>query len=162
MQETPAYLTMNSFLGPLTAVYKGPALCFLGFGEKAALEAVRLWPTATKTTDSTRLATLLNQLTAHSTPPLSLEGTPFQRAVWAHLATIPAGSVTTYKEVATQLGRPTAVRAVANAIGQNPVSFFLPCHRVIGSDGTLRGYRWGLAVKKKLLDFEQETLKTHR
>lgn len=90
-------------------------------------------------------------------PELALdpEGTPFQHRVWKALQAIPAGETRTYTEVAAALGVPTAVRAVARACATNPVSLLIPCHRVVGADGSLRGYRWGLARKRRLLDGEQ-------
>jgi len=85
-------------------------------------------------------------------------GTPFQQQVWAKLTMIPYGTTLTYQTLALQLGKPQSVRAVANAVGRNPLSIILPCHRVIGSDGTLTGYAGGLACKRKLLDSEQQGL----
>lgn len=82
-------------------------------------------------------------------------GTPFQKAVWDQLARIPYGEVWSYKEVAEKIGHPLAVRAVGSAIGRNPLSIVLPCHRVVGSNGTLRGFAGGLFRKKILLDLEQ-------
>ena len=88
--------------------------------------------------------------------PLDLRGTAFQLKVWEALRRIPAGETRTYGELAQDLGDPKSVRAVAQACGANPVSLVIPCHRVIGSDGKLTGYRWGLERKRRLL--EQETL----
>jgi AraC family transcriptional regulator of adaptative response/methylated-DNA-[protein]-cysteine methyltransferase len=81
-------------------------------------------------------------------------GTPFQKKVWSALQTIPYGSTVSYKEQSTAIGLPKAVRAVANANGMNPISIVIPCHRVIGSDGTLTGYGGGLWRKKFLLELE--------
>lgn len=86
--------------------------------------------------------------------PLDLRGTEFQRQVWASLATIPYGETISYAEQAERLGRPSAVRAVAAANGKNPVGIVVPCHRVIGSDGSLTGYAAGLPVKRWLLAHE--------
>ena len=83
-----------------------------------------------------------------------LHGTPFQKAVWEFLLTIPCGSTLTYKHVAEGIGKPAAIRAVGTAIGRNPVSLLVPCHRVIGSNGALTGYAGGLELKAKLLDIE--------
>jgi methylated-DNA-[protein]-cysteine S-methyltransferase len=90
--------------------------------------------------------------------PLHLQGTPFQKAVWDALGHIPYGETRTYSEIATQLGKASAVRAVAAAIGANPALIFVPCHRVIGKDGTLTGYRGGLDMKKELLTLENAVL----
>lgn len=86
--------------------------------------------------------------------PLDLRGTPFQIEVWQALRTIPPGERITYRELAVRLGRPEAVRAVASAIARNPASILLPCHRVVGSDGSLRGYAGGLHAKRYLLEHE--------
>lgn len=78
-------------------------------------------------------------------------GTPFQRAVWAVLRQIPAGQTRQYGDIAAAIGAPLAVRAVGAACGRNPLALFVPCHRVIGSDGRLTGFAWGIAVKESLL-----------
>ncbi len=87
--------------------------------------------------------------------PLDLRGTAFQRAVWEALLTIPYGKTRTYGEIATQIGRPRAVRAVGRAVGANPISLIVPCHRVVGRNGALVGYGGGLAIKRALLALEQ-------
>ncbi|HZU10881.1 MAG TPA: methylated-DNA--[protein]-cysteine S-methyltransferase, partial [Pseudacidobacterium sp.] len=87
--------------------------------------------------------------------PLDVRATAFQRRVWEALRRIPRGQTRTYSQIAKEIGQPTAVRAVARACATNPVAVVVPCHRVIGSDGTLTGYRWGLERKKKLLELEQ-------
>jgi methylated-DNA-[protein]-cysteine S-methyltransferase len=81
-------------------------------------------------------------------------GTPFQRDVWRALAKIPYGTTTTYAKIAADIGKPDAVRAVGAANGKNPISILVPCHRVIGKDGSLTGYAGGLANKKVLLALE--------
>ncbi|RMO80304.1 ADA regulatory protein [Pseudomonas syringae pv. philadelphi] len=86
--------------------------------------------------------------------PLDIRGTVFQERVWQALRNIPAGSTATYTEIATQLGMPSAVRAVANACGANKLAVAIPCHRVVRSDGSLSGYRWGVERKRKLLEIE--------
>jgi methylated-DNA-[protein]-cysteine S-methyltransferase len=90
--------------------------------------------------------------------PLFFAGTPFQRAVWAGLLDIPYGQTVSYRELAEQLGRPTAARAVGLANGKNPISIIVPCHRVVGSGGDLTGYGGGLTRKRQLLDFERDEL----
>jgi len=86
--------------------------------------------------------------------PLAPVGTPFQLTVWQALRTIPYGHVRSYAMIATQIGRPTASRAVGMANGRNPLSIIVPCHRVIGSSGALTGYGGGLDRKRALLDLE--------
>lgn len=87
--------------------------------------------------------------------PLDFAGTPFQKSVWRALLTIPFGETRSYGEIARQIGRPTAFRAVGAANGRNPISIVAPCHRVIGSTGKLTGFAGGLAAKQRLLDLEQ-------
>jgi len=86
--------------------------------------------------------------------PLDLHGTPFRLAAWRALAAIPYGETRTYAEQAVLLGRPAAARAVGAANGRNPLSIVLPCHRVVGSDGSLRGFAGGIGVKAALLALE--------
>lgn len=90
------------------------------------------------------------------TVPLMFAGTDFQKAVWSELLNIPYGRTATYAEIARRMGMPNAVRAVANANGANALSVFVPCHRVVGSDGTLTGYAGGLDAKRALLALESE------
>lgn len=92
--------------------------------------------------------------------PLHLHGTPFQQRVWAALQEIPYGETTTYGELAVEIGRPSASRAVGLANGRNPVGVIVPCHRVVGSTGSLTGYGGGLDRKRYLLDFERKTRST--
>lgn len=88
--------------------------------------------------------------------PITIAGTALQMQVWRELLTVPYGNTISYRELAERVGRPRAVRAVANAVGANPLSLFVPCHRVIGSDGTLTGYAGGLETKRYLLQLEQK------
>ncbi|MBX3563369.1 MAG: methylated-DNA--[protein]-cysteine S-methyltransferase [Sphingomonas sp.] len=87
--------------------------------------------------------------------PLDFRGTDFQKSVWAALLTIPFGETRSYGEIAQQIGRPSASRAVGAANGRNPISIIAPCHRVIGSNGALTGFAGGLATKELLLRLEQ-------
>ncbi|GGV73246.1 methylated-DNA--protein-cysteine methyltransferase [Streptomyces gelaticus] len=89
--------------------------------------------------------------------PLHLDGTPFQRRVWAQLQLIPYGETRSYGELAENLGKPGASRAVGLANGKNPVGIIVPCHRVIGASGSLTGYGGGLDRKQRLLAFEKGT-----
>jgi methylated-DNA-[protein]-cysteine S-methyltransferase len=86
--------------------------------------------------------------------PVRLEGTPFQVAVWSALLDLPYGTTSTYGQVAERIGRPRAARAVGAANGQNPVSIIVPCHRLVGADGGLTGYGWGVDRKRRLLELE--------
>ncbi len=86
--------------------------------------------------------------------PIGLGGTEFQRKVWMEVAKIPFGQTTTYMKLSQKLGNPAAIRAVGAAIGANPILVILPCHRILGSDGSLTGYAGGLDRKKALLELE--------
>jgi AraC family transcriptional regulator of adaptative response/methylated-DNA-[protein]-cysteine methyltransferase len=86
--------------------------------------------------------------------PIDVRGTPFQISVWRELCAIPWGATRSYGEIARRLGRPEASRAVGAANGSNPLAIIIPCHRAIGADGSLTGYRWGLEYKRRLLDNE--------
>jgi len=92
--------------------------------------------------------------------PLDLRATPFQVAVWRELCAIPRGRTCSYGEIARKLGLPRAARAVGNANGSNPLAVLIPCHRVLGADGKLTGYRWGLECKRRLLELERITAGT--
>jgi len=94
--------------------------------------------------------------------PLDLAGTPFQLQAWRALARIPYGATVSYSAQADGIGHPTAARAVGAANGRNPVPVVLPCHRVVGADGSLTGFGGGLHVKRALIDHEQRTLRTLR
>ena len=98
----------------------------------------------------------LNALSAIRT---ETAGTAFQRSVWAALRTIPVGKTLSYNELAAQIGRPTAVRAVGHANGSNPISIVVPCHRVIGADGSLTGFGGGIERKRWLLEHEGVALR---
>ena len=93
------------------------------------------------------------------TPPLRLRGTDFRKAVWKVLLTIPYGKITTYGEIAARIAQKTgsaaSARAVGGAVGHNPISLIVPCHRVVGADGSLTGYAGGIDRKKALLALEQ-------
>jgi methylated-DNA-[protein]-cysteine S-methyltransferase len=155
---TSYYTTVDSPIGALLLISDGEALTGLYMephGDQAG-GAVH---------DEAPLAGPVEQLRAYFAGeltswdvPLKPAGTEFQRRVWAELAHIPYGHTTSYGEIATTLGNPTASRAVGLANGRNPISVILPCHRVIGADGSLTGYGGGLPRKRWLLDHERATL----
>jgi methylated-DNA-[protein]-cysteine S-methyltransferase len=102
-------------------------------------------------------AYLAGELTEFSLP-LAPRGTDFQRSVWSKLLEVPYGRTASYKDIARAVGNPKAARAVGMANNRNPIAVFIPCHRVIGSDGGLVGYGAGLELKRKLLDLERSVL----
>ena len=150
----------DSPLGAMLLEASETGLCGAWFeGQKHCPDA-RNWPARS---NSPVVRQVIRELTEYfagrrrhfGTPIDSSLGTEFQRAVWKTLRRIPAGRTLTYGELARRIGRPTAVRAVASAVGRNPVSLLVPCHRVIGSDGSLTGYASGLRRKAFLLALEK-------
>jgi AraC family transcriptional regulator, regulatory protein of adaptative response / methylated-DNA-[protein]-cysteine methyltransferase len=138
----------------------GLAFCDAG-GEIAALaDMTRRWPNAQYTEDSAVTAPYAAQLFADKNfrpnQPLRITfiGTDFEIRVWETLLKIPAGRATTYGDIAQSVGSPKAARAVGAAVGKNPMSFVVPCHRVLGKSGALTGYHWGLTRKKAILGWE--------
>lgn len=137
-------------------------VCFLGFCDSAGREAVisdmkkRIPDGVFIQEKSPIFATIIDSFTASKPVATSIQGTDFQMSVWDELTKIPMGIVVSYGEIAARIGRPKAQRAVGTAVGQNPVSLLVPCHRVVRSDGSLGGYHWGVGVKKRILEFEQK------
>ena len=144
-------------------------LCGLAFadpGEEfaAIADMRRRWPRANYVEDSARTAPLCARIFDkklwHEDRPLRvvLIGTDFEVRVWETLLRIPLGRATTYSDIAGNIGRPKASRAVGAAVGKNPISFVVPCHRVIGKSGELTGYHWGITRKRAMLGWEAGTV----
>lgn len=138
-------------------------ICGIGYaseaGEEAAIEDLTSrWPKAEFVEDPMMLRPwVLNAYGAGNTDektPLYMIGAPFQIKVWEALLQIPSGQVTTYSEIAQSIGTPKAIRAVGTAVGRNPVSYLIPCHRALRKSGGLGGYHWGLPVKRAILAWE--------
>lgn len=157
MGRTDRFATVPSPIGPLllTASPAGLSGLYVA-GERAAPTPDAAWRE-----DADAFAEVAGQLDAYFAGELTefhvaldLGGTAFQREVWQALLGVPYGGTTTYGELARAVGRPGAPRAVGAANGRNPVSIVVPCHRVVGADGGLTGYGWGLGRKRFLLDLE--------
>jgi AraC family transcriptional regulator of adaptative response/methylated-DNA-[protein]-cysteine methyltransferase len=117
------------------------------------------WPRAAFADAPERLAAWVTAAFAErGETRLHLTGGPFQIKVWEALLAIPSGHVTTYSDIAVAIGHPGAVRAVGTAVGRNPVSWIIPCHRALRKAGGLGGYHWGLDVKRAMLAFEAARL----
>ena len=153
----------ESPFGPALVMGTEKGLCGIGFsaetGPEPAMADLRArWPKATYVEDPARLAPWVGRAFPKSgeTPdaPLYLIGAPFQIKVWEALLRIPTGHVTTYSDIARVIGHPKAVRAVGTAVGRNPISWLIPCHRAIRKSGGLGGYHWGLPVKRAILAWE--------
>lgn len=141
-------------------------ICGLAFaaetGDAIAMADLRgRWPNATYTEAPETLANWVAQaFDGRGMTPLHLIGAPFQIKVWEALLAIPSGHVTTYSQIAQKVGSPRAVRAVGTAVGRNPVSWLIPCHRALRKSGALGGYHWGLPVKRALLAWETADLES--
>ncbi|MFE7076600.1 methylated-DNA--[protein]-cysteine S-methyltransferase [Streptomyces sp. NPDC057620] len=160
-QNTKQHTVVDSPYGPLTLVATGGVLSGLymtdqrhrppeeSFGALGAPDD----PPFAEATEELR-AYFAGELKDFSIQ-LHLHGTPFQRSVWAELRRIPYGETRSYGQLADALGNPNASRAVGLANGKNPLGIIVPCHRVVGADGSLTGYGGGLERKQRLLDFER-------
>ncbi len=141
-------------------------ICGLGFAEETGAEPTMAdlrsrWPNATFVEDPVALQPMVDAaFGADNGAPvqLALIGAPFQLKVWEALLSIPSGHVTTYSEIAHAIGHPKAVRAVGTAVGRNPISWLIPCHRAVRKSGGLGGYHWGLPVKRAILARETAVL----
>ena len=162
MGESLGYAYTDTAIGTLLVIADSTGICLIDWGDDrtALLESARRkFPGASlvegardASSLAARVAALVDDArTARADVPLSLHGTPFQQEVWDALRTIPSGETRTYAEVAAQLGRPTAYRAVAQACAHNPAPVVVPCHRVVSSDGSLGGFSGGLWRKEALL-----------
>ncbi|MGW2558768.1 methylated-DNA--[protein]-cysteine S-methyltransferase [Streptomyces sp. NPDC001514] len=157
MTRTRAHTVVDSPYGPLTLVATDSVLSGLYMDGQRHRPAEETFGEA----DPRPFVEAIRQLDAYFAGelkdfdlPLHLEGTPFQRSVWEQLCLIPYGETRTYSDLADALGNPGASRAVGLANGKNPVGIIVPCHRVIGSTGSLTGYGGGLDRKQRLLAFE--------
>jgi methylated-DNA-[protein]-cysteine S-methyltransferase len=154
-------LVVRSPIGPLTLTAEAGALTAIDFGAPAGYADGASAGAAPAPPADAVLLEAAKQLAAYFTGerrefdlPLRPRGTPFQLTVWEALRRIPYGETVTYGELAAGIGRPTAARAVGSANHHNPLAIVVPCHRVIGADGTLTGYAGGLATKAALLALE--------
>jgi AraC family transcriptional regulator, regulatory protein of adaptative response / methylated-DNA-[protein]-cysteine methyltransferase len=138
----------------------GLSFCDRGGEVEALADMSRRWPNALYTEDSAFTAPFAAQIFAaqnfRANQPLRITfiGTDFEIRVWETLLKIPVGQATTYGDIAKSVGAPKAARAVGAAVGKNPISFVVPCHRVLGKTGALTGYHWGLTRKKAILGWE--------
>jgi AraC family transcriptional regulator of adaptative response/methylated-DNA-[protein]-cysteine methyltransferase len=159
-----AFTIVNSRFGRILIATTRTGLCWLGICDsEARLEAeLRADLAAAEISrDADGLAVLAHRVvdyisgrTREIILPLDLRATPFQIAVWRELCAIPWGATRSYGEIARRLGQPEVARAVGHANGSNPLAIIIPCHRAVGANGSLTGYRWGLEYKRRLLDHE--------
>lgn len=163
----PIYWTLftnNNWNMHIAATAQG--LCFVG-SHNASIDELKQWTQSRRRgvsliQDNERLAPYIQELQEYLTGerqtfslPIDIRGTSFQMAVWKALTEIPYGSTQSYSDIANHIQKPTSIRAVGTAIGANPLLITVPCHRVIGKNGSLTGYRGGLDMKTRLLTLEQ-------
>ncbi|HEY4357813.1 MAG TPA: bifunctional DNA-binding transcriptional regulator/O6-methylguanine-DNA methyltransferase Ada [Acidobacteriaceae bacterium] len=163
--ETIRYAIADSPLGRMLVGATDRGLCRVQFAEndaEAEIDLREYFPQAVLRRDDSGLGNEVRHVLAHlnenasaATLPFHARATAFQQRVWRALTEIPRGETRTYAQIAEAIGSPKAVRAVGTACGSNPLAILVPCHRVVGADGSLTGYRWGVARKKKLLEMEQ-------
>lgn len=152
-----SYGWFDSPFGDMLALATERGICGLGFANDTGREAAELdlfsrWPQADFVQGATAMRPWIEAtLAAKGEARLLLSGSPLQLKVWEALLAIPSGHVTTYSDIAERIGNPKAVRAVGTAVGRNPVSWLIPCHRALRKSGALGGYHWGLPVKRALL-----------
>ena len=154
----------ESPFGPALIMGTEKGICGIGFAaevgaEEAMADMRSRWPKAAFAEDAQALAPLAGQAfpregSNREPAQLYLIGAPFQIKVWEALMSIPTGHVTTYSDIARVIGHPNAVRAVGTAVGRNPISWLIPCHRAMRKSGGLGGYHWGLPVKRAMLAWE--------
>ena len=142
-------LTVESPLGPLTLAEHGGSLAGIAFCDEGACDRTPLLDEASR-----QLTEYFAGVRRDFDLPLAPAGTTFQQEVWRALRAIPYGQTRSYKDIAAAVGRPAACRAVGMANNRNPLPIVIPCHRVIGSSGSLTGYAGGLEVKRLLLHIE--------
>jgi AraC family transcriptional regulator of adaptative response/methylated-DNA-[protein]-cysteine methyltransferase len=154
------YGWLESPFGEALVMATGKGICGMAFADEfgrdwAWEDMVARWPDAVFVEDVEALRPWAEAALAQKgEAALHLIGAPFQIKVWEALLRIPSGHVTTYSEIAGSIGKPRAVRAVGNAVGRNPVSWLIPCHRALRKSGALGGYHWGLPVKRAMLAYE--------
>jgi AraC family transcriptional regulator of adaptative response/methylated-DNA-[protein]-cysteine methyltransferase len=148
----------DSPYGPALVMGTDRGICGLGLSVDTGPEATMddltgRWPAADFVEDRATLAPMVAAAFGEEpgTARLHLIGAPFQIKVWEALLQVPSGHVTTYSEIARAIGTPQAVRAVGTAVGRNPISLLIPCHRALRKSGGLGGYHWGLPVKRAML-----------
>lgn len=150
------YGWFNSPFGPMLIAATDRGICGLAFGDysgkhEAVVDILSRWPNAKFEENTHTLQTSADAILGNGKANLHMLGAPFQIKVWEALLRIRSGEVTTYSDIATAIGHPKAVRAVGTAVGRNPVSWLIPCHRALRKSGGLGGYHWGLPVKRALL-----------
>jgi AraC family transcriptional regulator, regulatory protein of adaptative response / methylated-DNA-[protein]-cysteine methyltransferase len=161
MADTIRYAAGQSSLGPFVAALSGCGLAMVEFGEMNEADLRLRFPDADLVEDPASLQETLDRLAALIEHPesdgdfaLDLQGSPFELKVWQALRDIPAGTTTTYGEIAARVGSPREAREVGEACAANKLAVVVPCHRIVKKDGSISGYRWGVRRKRALLERE--------
>jgi AraC family transcriptional regulator of adaptative response/methylated-DNA-[protein]-cysteine methyltransferase len=154
------YCWRDSAFGEALVMATDRGICGIAFSaetgrDRTLMDMTNRWPKAHFEANSEKAIRWAEDIFERSTvAPLHLTGAPFQIKVWEALMRIPSGHVTTYSDIAKAIGNPKATRAVGTAIGKNPISWIIPCHRALRKSGELGGYHWGLPIKRTMLAFE--------
>lgn len=166
---TKRHTTLDSPLGPLTLVADGSWLTGIFFPNHWHMPPKEYFGDPVPPEDelfvltAVQLGEYFRGIRTHFDLPYRADGNDFQKRVWARLEQVPFGTTVTYGDLAAELGEPAMAQAVGSAVGRNPLSIVIPCHRVVGKDGSLTGYAGGLDNKRKLLDLEEpDTVKEGR
>ncbi|MGI6073094.1 MAG: methylated-DNA--[protein]-cysteine S-methyltransferase [Fermentimonas sp.] len=154
------YSINNTIFGYTLIASSNSGICYVAFGKPDFMiqELYSFFPKADISQSESKLHNIaINAIEGKEQKealPLHLKGTDLQIIVWKELLKVPRGTTSNYSQIASEIGKPKATRAVATAIGKNPISYFIPCHRIVRKDDTLGGYHWGLEIKKLMLSNE--------
>ena len=154
----------DTSLGRISVVGTGDDICYLGFEEGRTIErCLEFFPKADVLSDQKKASAMIKKIMkvwegkSDETIRVIVNATDFQKDVWNALMKIPNGHAVSYGTIAEYIGRPKAVRAVGSAVGANPVSLFIPCHRVVQKSGKVENYGWGDAMKQRILKAEAKS-----
>ncbi len=164
IRETITYALFSSVLGPVLIAQSAHGICAILMNDQPAdlvIELQACFPNATLHKDNEGFEKHAAKILAYVEKPVSkldvkldIRGTVFQKHVWAELQKIPIGKTVSYSDIARKLKKPKAFRAVARACAANALAVIIPCHRVVKSDGSISGYRWGVERKRQLITIE--------
>lgn len=163
--KTIYFMTGLCSLGAVLVAHSEQGLCAVFLAddrEQLIIELKQTYPNINIINDTVYLAELITEVITLIENPahtfsynLDMQGTSFQQHVWATLQSVPVGNTISYRELAQRIGKPKAIRAVANACGANQIALLIPCHRVVRTDGNVSGYRWGQNRKRTLIELEK-------
>jgi AraC family transcriptional regulator of adaptative response/methylated-DNA-[protein]-cysteine methyltransferase len=156
------YGIANSIFGECCIIFDNDSVFAIGFdqnGEVAPKDLFSRFPRTIFIPNQEKSEALCRKIFNNpENIQLNPIGSDFQLSVWKELQNVKSGTTSTYGDIAKHIGNPKAVRAVASAIGANPVAWLIPCHRIVKSDGSIGGFHWGSAIKKRMLDYEKKSM----